>query len=198
MGIIQVFTSQCCCEVKLDRTIGLSFNLKVRQVAGTPCDSSYLHTKSPRLRSRESDQGPLTPGQRPLDPSPAANSAPSRNPELLPSPPHPHLGAAPAAPKEREFRCLGPDRWDRPERPNLLRPPSSSPPPAQLGPCVQGPRGSRPGPRRPRPGERQVPTSPEARAHGQTRQVAGGAATAIEKLAGLATTATCQQLKPPA
>ena len=48
-------------------------------------------------------------------------------------------------------------------------------------PYAQGPRGSRPGPRRSRPGERQAPTSPEARAHGQSRKVAGGAAIHLEK-----------------
>ena len=100
VGIIQVFTSQCCCEVKLDRTIGLSFNLQVRQVAGTPWDSSYLHRKSPRLHSLESDQGPLTPGQRLLEPCPAANSVPSRNSEFLPSPPPPAPRGAPQQPRK--------------------------------------------------------------------------------------------------
>ena len=98
--MIQVFTSQCCCEVKLDRTIGLSFNLQVRQVAGTPWDSSYLHRKSPRLHSLESDQGPLTPGQRLLEPCPAANSVPSRNSEFLPSPPPPAPRGAPQQPRK--------------------------------------------------------------------------------------------------
>ena len=84
MGLIQVFTSQCCYEVKLDRTIGLSFNLKVRQAAGTPWDKLFAHEES---EVRTSDSGP-------------ANSAPSRNPEFLPAPPRPAPRGPPQQPRK--------------------------------------------------------------------------------------------------
>lgn len=89
MGLIQVFTSQCCYEVKLDRTIGLSFNLKVRQAAGTPWDKLLAHEESevPGERPRTSDSGP-------------ANSAPSRNPEFLPAPPRPAPRGPPQQPRK--------------------------------------------------------------------------------------------------
>lgn len=102
MGIIKVSTSQCCCEIKLDRTIGLSFNLKVMQVEGAPRDGSYLQTMSLRLGCLESKPGTC-------DSGPAAKSAPSGIPDV-PAFPAPTLTSNPkrAGIRETQPRQLGP------------------------------------------------------------------------------------------
>lgn len=147
MGIIKVFTSQYCCEIKLDR-IGLSFNLQVMQVEGAPRDGSYLQMMSLRLGCLESKPGPVIPAPRPSRLLPGS-------PMFLPSPPPPSL----ATPKERGFGRLSPDSWGLPERPNLLRQsgsrPARSPSWGVPGPGVHGPSpGSHPGARRPGSGKR--------------------------------------------
>ena len=96
MGIIKVFTSQCCCEVKLDR-IGPSFNLKVMQVEGAPRDGSYLQMMSLRLGCLESNPGPLTPAPRRSRLLPGS-------PMFLPSP----LPPSPATPQPISWGVPGP------------------------------------------------------------------------------------------